>query len=324
MVRLNRDPGPTTDAVIPDVSIVVPCYDTGTWISDLVERVGDVMVSTGHSYEIVLVNDASPRAETWDAIADLAGTRDDVVGIDLLGNVGQFRATLAGIEASTGRLVVTMDDDLQHPPEEIPKLLGAIEADLDLDVVIGAYGDKQHSRLRNLGSRLHGKLTARLYGKPDDLELSSFRVMRANVAEALVRHGTAKPVIGPLILQTTKRIANVTVEHHARTSGSSGWRLGHLTGATIDNVVNASTAPLRVLSVSGVIIAFASALLGLYYLFRAVVGETAVPGFTTIVILVTFFGGVTLASIGLLGEYVLRIVTEVTGAPRYVVRSRID
>jgi dolichol-phosphate mannosyltransferase/undecaprenyl-phosphate 4-deoxy-4-formamido-L-arabinose transferase len=305
------------------VSIVVPCYRSGEWLPDLVARVVATMDGTKSSFEVILVNDASPDTATWPAIEGLATQHPEVRGIDLLGNVGQFRSTLCGFEAARGQVVVTIDDDLQNPPEEIPKLLDALDAGAGLEVVIGSYERKQHSWFRNLGTRLHAAVNARLYGKPKDLELTSFRALRRPVVDALLQHRTVKPIIGPLILQSTRRIANVPVAHEQRPSGSSGWRLGRLVGTVVDNVVNTSTAPLRLVSLTGLLIAAGSAVLGVYYLVRSLAGNITVPGFTTLAIMVVFFGGSTLATIGLLGEYVVRIVTEVTGAPRYVVRRTV-
>ncbi|MET0831244.1 MAG: glycosyltransferase family 2 protein [Acidimicrobiia bacterium] len=307
-----------------DVSIVVPCYRSGEWLPELVARIVATMSGTGRSYEVILVNDASPDTTTWPAIERLTAEHAEVKGIDLLGNVGQFRSTLCGFEAARGKVVVTLDDDLQNPPEEIAKLLDALDADPGLEVVIGSYGRKRHSWFRNLGTGLHAALNARLYGKPRDLELTSFRALRRPVVDALLQHRTVKPIIGPLILQSTRRIANVPVAHEPRPTGASGWRLGRLVGTLVDNVVNTSTAPLRLVSLAGLVIAAGSAVLGVYYLVRSLAGNITVPGFTTLTILVVFFGGTTLATIGLLGEYVVRIVTEVTGAPRYVVRKTVE
>lgn len=303
---------------------MVPCFRSGTWLDQLVERILAVMTASARSFELILVNDASPDDVTWPAIRRLAESYPEVVGIDLMGNVGQFRALLCGMEASRGDLVVTMDDDLQNPPEEIPKLLAAIDADPDLECVIGSYADKQHGWFRNLGTRLMAGIYRSAYGKPKDLRTTSFRVLRRSLVAAVLSHQTVRPVIGALILQSTSRIANVDVDHRPRERGRSGWRLGRMVGVTFGNIINASTAPLRLVSLAGITIAGLSFVFGVVYLIRAMVGHFTVAGFPTIVLLIVFLGGSILAAIGLLGEYVVRIVTEVTGPPRYVVRERID
>ena len=130
--------------------------------------------------------------------------------------------------------------------------------------------------------------------------------------------------MGALILQSTKRIRNVAVEHRPRSQGGSGWRPAKLAGAVVDNVVNASTTPLRVISALGLLASAMAFVLAMVYVVWAIVGETAVPGFATLVVLVLFLGGANLLAVGVLGEYVARIVAEVTGAPRWVVRELVE
>jgi glycosyltransferase involved in cell wall biosynthesis len=305
-------------------SIVVPCYNSGPWIDDLVRRVGESMSSITGGHELILVNDASPDPSTWPAIRKQAETVPWVRAVDLMGNVGQFRALMCALEMARGEFVVTIDDDLQHPPEEIAKLIDAIEDDPDVEAVIGSYGSKEHSPTRNLGTRLVSSIYGRAYGKPPGLETTSFRIMRRSLVDALIANSTARPVVGALILQSTTRLRNVPVEHQARTVGRSGWRPGRLAGAVVDNVVNASTTPLRVISALGLLTSVIALLLSVFYLVWALVGETAVPGFATLVVLVLFLGGANLLAVGVLGEYVARIVAEVNGAPRWVVREVVD
>jgi dolichol-phosphate mannosyltransferase/undecaprenyl-phosphate 4-deoxy-4-formamido-L-arabinose transferase len=301
-------------------SVVIPCYRSARWIVALVDRIAAALEPLGESYEIVLVNDASPD-DTWPAIEEAARRHSTVRGIDLLFNVGQFRATICGFEQARGRFVITMDDDFQHPPEEIPVLVRSLEERPDVDCIFASFREKKHGPLRNLGSFLHRKINEGLYGKPRGIKLSSFRIMRRPVAEAVCAHRTARPVIGPLILRSTRRLANVEVEHHPRTEGKSGYGLIRLIRVTLDNIISTSTLPLQVVSMLGFVSAFGSFALGVYYLTRYLVRGYGIVGFATQVLLITFFGGMTLLSIGLLGEYVIRIIAEVTPPPRYLIRS---
>jgi glycosyltransferase involved in cell wall biosynthesis len=304
-------------------SIVVPCYNSGPWIDELVDRIDQVMAPVPGGYELILVNDASSDAETWTAIARNARERLQVRAIDLMFNVGQFRALICGFEASVGEFVITMDDDLQNPPEEIPKLIRAMDSRPDMEAVIAAYESKAHSWMRNLGTRLIASIYARGFGKPKGLQTTSFRILRRKLVNTICEHHTVKPVIGALILQSTSRLMNTPVEHHPRRQGKSGYRLNRLVGATLDNIIHGSTAPLRTIGLTGILTAFISLGFGLVYLVRAISGQIGQPGFATIVLLLFFFGGMTLAAVGILGEYVVRVVTEVTGPPRYAVRSRL-
>jgi len=310
---------------MPKYSIVIPVYGSGKWLDELVERIGRVMCEMGNPFEIILVNDASPDHVTWPAIVSSAKRHVWVQGIDLLYNVGQFRASLCGMEQiHDGDYVITMDDDLQHLPEEIPKLIRAMEEHPHMQCIIGTFGSKQRQSLfRNLGSRLVGVLLQRIYGKPRDLQTTGFRIMHRQLVQAVTAHRAVNPVLPALILQSTQQLMNVEVEHHRRPYGKSGYRLARLVGHTLDIVFNSSTAPLRAISVLGFGIVASSFVLGIAHFVRWRLGLIGEPGFTGIVLLVAFFGGVVLCSLGILGEYVARVVTEVAGPPRYVIREHI-
>lgn len=303
-----------------DVSIVVPCFRSGPWLRELVDRLHAAMARVPGTFEILLVNDASPD-DTWNAIVALAAAHPAVRGLDLLGNVGQFRATLCGLEHARGAVVVTMDDDLQHRPEDVPLLLGRLRDDPQTDCVVAALARKQHGVLRNAASRVYHRIEGALYGARPGFRTSAFRAMRRPVVDALCAHRTARPVIAPLLLASARRIVNVEVTHAPRRHGRSGYRLADLVGVARDTFIAGSTAPLRALTLLGLAAAAGSALLMTWYLGRWLAGAIGVRGFTTEVLLITFFGGCTLLAIGLLGEYVARILAEVTGAPRWALRD---
>lgn len=304
----------------PEYSVVIPCYGSGTWLPSLVKDITEVLHASPH--EIVLVNDHSPDDVTWPTIVALAEEYPNVVGIDLAKNTGQFAALMCGLAESRGELVITMDDDFQHPPQEIPRLIAGL--DDETDVVIGGYEEKRHAGVRNLGTRIMDRIFRVTYGKPPDLRMGSFRLLRRRVVDTLLSFGTVRPVPGALILQSTARIKNVTVEHNAREEGSSGYSFRRLIGSTLDNIINSSTGPLRAISVLGFLSAALAAAAMAFYLLRALFADVAVPGFSTTVLLITFFGGATLLAIGVLGEYVVRLVIEVGRPPLYTVRSRIS
>jgi polyisoprenyl-phosphate glycosyltransferase len=300
-------------------SVVVPCYCSGAWLPELVERLHATMATLGGRFELLLVNDASPDG-TWRVIEDLCARHRFVRGFDLLGNAGQFRTTICGLEHARGDVVVTMDDDLQHRPEDVPALVAALRADPEVDCVVAAYRSKRHGTLRNLGSVLYHRVEAALYGGRRDLRMTAFHAMRRPVALAICAHRTARPVLAPLLLSSTRRIANVEVEHQPRSRGRTGYSLRRLVGIARDSIVAGSVAPLRMVSTLGFAAATLSLGLGCWYLARYLMGRIHVAGFTTEVLLITFFGGLTLLSIGLLGEYVAHILAEVARPPRYRLR----
>ena len=298
---------------------MIPCYGSGKWLATLVESVSEVM--SQYSHEIVLVNDFSPDEVTWPAIEQLALSRPNVIGIDLAKNAGQFASLMCGLATARGEFVITMDDDFQHPPEEIPKLMAAM--DDDTDVVIGAYEQKRHRGLRNVGTRVMDRVFRSAYDKPGDLKMGSFRLLRRRVVDSMLAFGTVRPVPGALILQSTARIKNVPVIHRLREEGTSGYSIGRLVSGTLDNIVNASTGPLRLISGLGFFSAALALIALAYYLLLAVLADRSVPGFSTTVLLIIFFGGATLLAIGVLGEYVVRLVVEAGRPPVYSIRTMV-
>jgi dolichol-phosphate mannosyltransferase/undecaprenyl-phosphate 4-deoxy-4-formamido-L-arabinose transferase len=274
------------------------------------------------SFEILLLNDASPDQVTWPAIRRIAAAAAEVRGIDLLFNTGQFRTIICGLEQARGRYVIMLDDDFQNPPEEIPKLVAAMQASPELDCIMGEYQEKHHGMVRNFGSYLYRQLLARLYGMPSSIKLTSFVIMKRELARAMCLHRTVSPVIGQLIYRTTSRVANTPVEHSDRIAGESGYSFTQLVRILFDNLFSASVLPLRLVSYLGLTAAFAAFFLAVYYLVKYYVGGIGAPGFMTLVILIIFFGGMTLLSIGLIGEYLIRIIAEVRRPPRFVIREQ--
>ncbi len=278
------------------------------------------MRSIDESYEIILLNDASSD-DTWNEIVDIVNHSSFVRGIDLMFNTGQFRTVLCGLQHAQGEYIILLDDDFQNPPEEIPKLIQKMESDPDLDCVIGEYRKKHHSLVRNLGSALYRYSVARLYSMPTSIKLTSFILMKRKLAEGLCQHGTVSPVLGVLIYQTTSRVANTLVDHKPRIEGNSGYSFPGLVRIVLDNIFGASVLPLRLVTVLGLSAAIAGVVLTTYYFVKYFTGGIGAPGFMTQVILIIVFGGMTLFSIGLIGEYLIRIIDEVRQPPRYVIRQ---
>ena len=304
-------------------SVVIPAYRSAGTLPELIPRLEAVMSRLGEPFEIVIVHDCSPDNETWPMIVSLAQTRPHLRGINLLYNVGQFRALLCGFEHARGRYIITMDDDLQHPPEEIPKLVETIRSRPGLDCVMGRYAEKKHSLFRRLGSGLFGLIERVVYNRPAGLKSTSFRIMTRNLVQTLLNYRTQIPQIGAMVLSSTRRIMNVTVEHQERYQGASGYSLWSLIYHTVYSVINASTIPLRFFSILGFIIAVLSFLFSIFYFLRWMLGRV-VPGFTSLVLLNFFFGGMVLLGIGIIGEYIARVIRELTGPPKYVVSETTE
>ncbi len=303
-------------------SIVVPCYGSGTWLEELVLRVGEAMAPYG-PFELILVNDRSPDDLTWREIQRLSREHAFVRGIDLLYNVGQFRTLLCGLERASGEYVITMDDDLQHPPEELPKLIEAMAANPGTDCIMGRYTDKRHARLRNAGSTMIRVLMNRFYNKPASLVTTSFRIMPASFAKAITLYRIASPQLGPMIVSISKNVMNVPVRHDQRRFGKSGYRFYHCLRESFRSIINSSIVPLRVFTVFGLASSFVAFGIGSFFLVRWACGGIRVPGFTSLILAISFFCGMILAGLGVLGEYTGRIIQELTGMPRFHVREEV-
>jgi glycosyltransferase involved in cell wall biosynthesis len=301
---------------------VVPCFQSSQWLAQLTSEVKQAMTEAGFSYELILVNDCSPD-DTWHTIQDIAANDDNVRGIDLVFNTGQYRSTLCGLLQTQGEIIVTTDDDLQQPPRELPKLIQMLLDNDATDCVIAAFGNKKHNLLRNLGTGIMDLLFRVIYKKPRGIRSTSMRAMRRPLVTAISEYSTINPNINALIFQTTNRIKSVSVEHQERVAGKSGYGILRLLTLLIDNVVSVSTLPLKCISMVGFLAAFASFILGVFYVLQYFFTENiaADTGFMTQVLLIIFFGGTTLFAIGLLGEYIIRILEEVRGRPRFVIRQ---
>ncbi len=313
-----------TKDTTPEVefSVVVPVYNSEQTLEPLVRRIGEVFSGLGRSYEIVLVDDGS-RDNSWRVIEALHDQGEPIRAFRLMRNHGQHCALKCGLDYCRGCYAITIDDDLQHPPEEIPKLIGALESDPEVDVVMGKYERKKHSAFRNAGTWLQGRLQRIIFNKDPGLALTSFRIINRAVLGEICKARHARPRIGLIILSITTRIKNVPVQHQPRSQGQSGYTLRRLVSDTLDSILNYSSLPLRMMSWLGLGSAAVSLLVGIYFLVKKLVGQITVSGFTSTILVVLFTGGVILFSFGLVGEYLERIVSQQMISAQYHIRTEL-
>lgn len=306
----------------PDVSVVIPAYRAAESLEKLLAALVAVFAEERKSAEFIVVDDRSPDA-TWRTLRELAASYPDMRAIRLQKNVGQMAATLCGISEARGEVIVTMDDDLQHPPEEVPVLLAALAKAPDWDVVIGSWERGNDGVFRSMGSRAFESIQNLAVPHGSHLRHTGFRAFRRQVGEAMVNHETRHPVLPTLILEVADSVHNVEVRHAPRAFGASNFRLSSAIKLTLDNFVQSSAAPLYWITGFGFFISIAAAVVGLVYVVRGILGADTPPGWTSTFVAVIFFGGAILATIGLLGRYVAVIMTEVRRPPRWIVRERI-
>ena len=303
------------------VSFCIPCYKSEQTLTKVVDEIRSSMeeLSDKYEYEIILVNDASPDG-TFNVICKLADTYPNITGIDLAKNFGQHAALMAGFAHVSGDILVCLDDDGQTPANEVYKLLDKIEE--GEDVVYAKYDHKKHSLFRNFGSFINEKMTEFLLGKPKELYVSSYFAAKRFIVDEMLRYDKSYPYVIGLVLRSTKRIANVNVDHREREVGRSGYTLGKLLSLWMNGFTAFSVKPLRIATWTGISCAILGFIYGLYTIIKKfVLGDAVAVGFSALMSSVMFIGGMILFMLGILGEYIGRMYISMNNAPQYVIRE---
>jgi glycosyltransferase involved in cell wall biosynthesis len=302
----------------PGLSVVVPVYRSEETVGQLVSRLFDVLEATGREFELVLIEDGSPD-RSWEVLTELAARYGErIVAVQLMRNYGQHNALMCGFRIARGAIVVTMDDDLQHPPEAVPDLVAALEA-RGLDLVYGTYTIKEHASWRNAGSGLVTMFYRLVF--QTTVTPSAFRAIRRELVQATLTYDLNFTYIDGLLAWNTRRIGEVAVPHHPRAAGRSGYSVGKLLGLALNLFTNFSLLPLQLVSASGIVAAGGGFVLGAYYLCEYVRSNIDVPGYASIIVAVLVLGGIQLLSLGIMGEYLGRLHLNVNRKPQYHVRQ---
>ncbi len=302
-------------------SAVIPVFNSAAIVGDTIDQTAAFFEANGLDYEVIVVNDGS-RDGSWAVLAEKAAANPRVLAVDLLHNYGQHTALLCGLKQSSGDYVITLDDDLQNPPDEISHLIAA--AGEGHDVVFGRFRQKQHAAYRRLGTRVIGLLNKRIFHKPDDLVLSNFRIIRRDVVDRVCAYRTSYPYLPGLLLMFSGRPGNVWVEHRSRPVGKSNYNWLRIAELVMRILFNYSSFPLRLASAAGGIVAAVSLLLGIIYLIRALVTGFAVQGWATLVVMLAFFNGLMFMMMSMLGEYIVRLLNQSSSAESYAIREIIN
>ena len=308
------------DGETVELSVVVPVYRSESLLPELVRRLEDVLDKFGRRSEIILVSDGSPDG-SWKVVKDLQKSHQRIRGISLMRNYGQHAALLAGVHASRGAVIVTMDDDLQTPPEEMPKLLAAL--DQGYDVVYGIREREQHSGFRNFCSTTAKKLVNRLLGVRVATSITSYKAFRAELREAFEAQRGPVVFIDAILCWGTTKVGTIVVRHEPRPDGFSGYSFSRLALHFANMVTNFSQVPLQIASILGFVVMMFGFLLFLYVLAEFAFRGTPVRGFTFLGAALTLFSGVQLLVLGVMGEYLARMHQRSTGMPAYMIRETV-
>jgi len=302
----------------PGLSVIVPVYNSESILTNLVARLEPVLRSSGGDFELILINDGS-RDGSWAVVRQLVEQHAWVRGIDLMRNYGQHNALLCGLRAARFSTAVTMDDDLQNPPEEIAKLLAKL--DEGLDVVYGTPQQRQHGLLRAFASTITKIVLQNAMGAETARNISAFRAFRTRLRNAFIDYRSPYVNLDVLLTWSTTRFTAIPVRHDPRAAGVSNYTLARLLLHALNMMTGFSTWPLRLASMAG----FAFTLFGIgvlvYVVGRYMIHGTPVQGFPFLASIIAIFSGAQLFALGVIGEYLARIHLRGMERPTYAVRG---
>jgi undecaprenyl-phosphate 4-deoxy-4-formamido-L-arabinose transferase len=305
-----------------EFSIVVPVYNGAGTLEELFQRCKKVFDELQTTFEMIFVEDCG-QDNSWEVIRDLAlEYPQQVVAIKLARNFGQHNALLCGIRSARGKITITMDDDLQHPPEELPKLLAKLVE--GYDVVYGTPAQEPHNLLRGWASRITKLALQSAIGAETARKVSALRVFRQELRDAFTSYHSPFVNIDVLLTWATNRFAAVSVRHELRQYGESGYTVRKLINHALNMMTGFSTLPLQVASIMGFIFSFFGFLVLAYVLGHYFVGRGSIPGFPFLASIIAIFSGAQLFALGILGEYLARIHFRTMERPPYLVRERTD
>jgi polyisoprenyl-phosphate glycosyltransferase len=302
-----------------ELSIVVPVYRSEDCLEPLVLAIEQAMLQDTRTFEVILVNDYSPD-RSWDRIKELSQTHRNIVGIDLRKNFGQDSAILTGIGLARGKYVAVMDDDLQHDPNDLPRLLKALDED-NVDVVYANFSSKKRQALwKNLGSAFNDWFARWVINKPKGIYLSPYKVVRGDVARAICSYEGRQAYVDGLLFQVTSRITQIPAQHHERIRGTGNYTFWKSVRVWSHLAFSFSTAPLRLVTVLGLTSACAGALLAMLVIAYRLLDPQDFPiyaaGWASLLVAILIIGGMQMFFFGVLGEYVGRTYLVASRSPQ--------
>lgn len=300
------------------ISVVIPVYNSADTLDQLIDRLIQSLSEMTGNFEILLVNDGS-KDQSWEKIESLSKANPNITGINLMRNYGQHNALLCGIRESSKEYIITMDDDLQHPPEEMHKLF--LEIEKGFDVVYGIPHKLVHSKWRNFFSRTTKNLLARFLGIKRIKYMSAFRIIRSKVRDAFEKFDSPNVIVDALLTWGTENFGTVEVNEQPRSEGRSNYNILKLVKITMVVLTGFSTIPLRISSIIGFALTIFGVGVLIYVLIRTFL-EGSIPGFPFLASIISIFSGAQLFSLGIIGEYLARIFNRSMNHPAYVIEEK--
>jgi undecaprenyl-phosphate 4-deoxy-4-formamido-L-arabinose transferase len=311
---------PSDQTNVTDLSIVIPVYRSAEILPELAAELDRTLPSIADRFEVIFVNDGSPD-DSWEVLQSLQSQYAWLRAIGLMRNYGQHNAILAGVRHTTFDVIVTMDDDLQHPPEEIPKLIEAIEA--GADVVYGPPLQQQHGLWRDLASALTKRVLQNVMGAETARNVSAFRAFRRACIAAFGDYRGPFANIDVMLTWATRKFEAVPVRHDPRFAGESNYTFRKLVIHALNMMTGFTVLPLQIASLGGIFFAIFGLVVLAFVVGRYLLEGTPVPGFPFLASIISIYSGATLFAIGVIGEYLARMHFRIMDKPTYVIRDEI-
>ena len=303
-----------------NLSVIIPVYNSSSIILKLVSKISEEILKIKRisTYQIVLINDCSEDS-SWSEISKICNQEKFIVGINLMKNYGQHNAIMAGINIAEGDYVITMDDDFQHSPSEISKILDRM--DEGYDVCYTNYKNNKYNAFKIFSSHLNNKISNFLINKPKNIYLSSFKCFTKKICEEIKKYDGPFVYIDGLIFDITKNVSSVDVEHLERMTGNSNYNIFKLISLWLRVLTNFSIVPLRISTIAGFFMTFVSFCSILVIVSIKLLNPTIAAGWASIISVLLFFSGLQFIVLGLIGEYIGRSYLNLNKKPQFVVRE---
>lgn len=303
------------------ISFIIPCYCSKNNIKRVVDEIKDVMtILKAYEYEIILVNDCSPD-NTIDVLKELYENEKNIIVVDLVKNQGQPSALLCGFSYATGDICVCGDDDGQTPYLCVPQMIDKLNMG-NYDIVCAKYVSRgKRSVFRSLGTSANEKMLEIIFDKDKEISLSAFFAARKYIIDEITKYKGPYPYLAGLILRTTRNIGNIDAEQEARLSGKSGYNWKKLIRLWVNGFTTFSIKPLRLASIFGLTSAFIGFASGVICIIMKILVPTMAQGWSSVMALIAFMGGIIMLLLGIIGEYLGRIYICINNSPQYVVKK---
>lgn len=308
---------------VKKISFIIPCYGSEKTVGPVIDEIIEtVNKKKEYEYEIVAINDQSPD-NVLDVLKEIAKKNKKVKVINLAKNMNRPGAVMAGLSKATGDYIVMMDDDGQCPMDNLWMIIKPLEE--GHDVASAKYTQYKQSLFKSFGTFVNRKMSEIIIEKPKNVQFTNFMAIQKYIAKEIIRYNNPYPYISGLLLRTTRDIINVPMEERSRISGNTNFTLKKLVGLWMNGFTAFSVKPLRLSTIIGVVLSIVGFLYGLYIIIRKIIEPASIlMGYSSIMAILLFIGGIIMIMLGIIGEYIGRIYICINKSPQYVIKETIN